>query len=272
MNRDDGLDRDLRDALRARAVSPCPGEETLLAFYRGGLSEAEGESVREHLAACAACVGVARDAHAFLAAWEAAPEKARPLGLRWLAAAAVLAVAVLAGLWAARHRPAAPAPRPEPEAHSPAPANLWTDLPVAAAEYRAPAPEEELVFRSDGEAPDAAFAAAMPSYAKGDYAASDVELSQFLAAHPGHAEAGFYRGVSLLMLGRPAEARPLLESVAASSHAPAETRWYLALARLKSGDTAAALLELDGVGHARGPHRAEAAELAERVRRAPDAR
>lgn len=273
MNRDDSLERDLQDALRASAASPCPGEETLLAFYRGGLSEAEGESVREHLAGCASCVGLARDARAFLAAWEAVPERARGFGARWLAAAAVLFVAVLAGLWAARDRAAAPAPGPVREAHAPGPANPWRDLPIAAAEYRPPAPEEELVFRSGDEAPPpAAFAAAMSSYARGDYAAAEAELSRFLATHPGHAEAGFYRGVSLLMLGRPDEAKPLLKSAAVSSRPPAEARWYLGLALLKSGDAAAALAELDAVGRVQGKHRAEAARLAEGVRRALDGR
>ncbi|MEX0879450.1 MAG: tetratricopeptide repeat protein [Thermoanaerobaculia bacterium] len=273
MNRDESLERNLRNALRARAASPCPGEETLLAFYRGDLSEAEGESVREHLAGCASCVDLARDARAFLETMESVPERSRSFPLRWLAAAAVLAVALLAGLWVARRGPAAATPPPVPAAAALVSANPWRDLPFVAAAYRPPAPEDELVFRSEEEAPpEAAFAAAMSPYARGDYAAADVGLARFLQAHPGHAEAAFYRGVSLLMLGKPEEARALLESAAASSRPPAEVRWYLALALLKSGEPAAALAELDAVGRAPGPHRAEAAELSEGVRRALDAR
>ncbi len=205
----------------------APAKRRSLAFYRGGLSEAEGESVREHLAACAACVGVARDARAFLAAWEAAPEKARPFGLRWLAAAAVLIVAVLAGLWAARQRPAAPAPGPCRRLtllRRRTPGGTCRLLPR---NIVAPAPEDELVFRSDGEAPSAAFMAAMLPYERGDYAAADAELARFLAAHPGHAEAGFYRGVSLLMLGRPDEAH----------RAPAIRGRLVSAARRGSGGT-----------------------------------
>ncbi len=273
MNRDERLQRDLEDALRARTASPCPGEETLLAFYRGGLSETANESVRGHLAGCASCVGLAQDARAFLEAMNAPPETLRRFGRRWLAAAAVLAVALLSGLWIARQRRASPPPPSVPEAAVPGPANPWKDLPVASATYRPAAPEDELVFRSgDAASPTAAFAAAMAPYGRGDPAAAEAELARFLAAHPGHTEASFYRGVSLLMLGRPDEARALLESAAASSHPPAEARWYLALALLKSGDASAALLELEAVGSTQGPHRAEAAELSEEVRRGLHAR
>jgi tetratricopeptide repeat protein/putative zinc finger protein len=275
MNRDENLERDLKDVLRASAASPCPGEETLVAFYRGGLSEAEGESVREHLALCASCVDLAQDARRFLGAMgsPAAAEVSRRQGLRWLAAAAVLAVAFSAGLWVARQRPATPASPSVPEAAVPGAANPWWDLPVAAAAYRPPAPEDELVFRSAEEAPPAAaFAAAMSPYARGDYAAGEIELARFLRAHPGHAEASFYRGVSLLMLGKPGEAIAPLESAVSSARPPAEARWYVALALLKSGDAAAALGPLDAVGREPGPHQTEAAELAGRVRRVLDTR
>ena len=208
MNRDDSLERDLgMPSARAGPNAVPRRRTTLLAFYRGRLSEAEGESVREHLAACAACVGVARDARAFLGRWEAAPEKARPVR------------PALAGRSRGPHRSrSSPGSGPRDNVRRlrrrdpcrrltlPAPANPWRDLPVAAAEYRPPAPEDELVFRSDGEAPSAAFAAAMRPYERGDYAAAEAELSSFsrrIPATPRRASTGASR---LLMLGRPDEA------------------------------------------------------------------
>ena len=265
MTRDENLERDLRGALRARVAAPCPGEDALLAFYRGALAEAENESLREHLASCARCVELARDARAFLEAWVGAPERSRASGVRWLAAAAVVGVALLSGLWVARSRPAVSRP-PLPSASASAPANPWRNLPVAAAEYRPVAPEDELLFRSEEGTRDDGFAAAMTPYARGDYAAADAGLARFLGTHPDHAAATFYRGVSLLLLGKPAEARPLLASASAARRAPGEARWYLALALLKSGDVADALGELDAVAAALGPHREEAAKLATQVR------
>ncbi len=265
MRRDESLERDLKDALRGRVAAPCPGEDSLLAFYRGVLTEAESESLRDHLAGCARCVERARDARAFLEAWEGAPERSRARSGRWLAAAAVVGAALLAGLWVARSRPVVPRPPVPPESAS-VPANPWRDLPVAPADYRPVAPEEELLFRSEESTSDEGFAAAMTSYARGDYAAADAGLARFLATRPDHAAATFYRGVSLLLLGKPAEARPLLASAAAARRAPAEARWYLALALLKSGGLAEALGELDAVAAAAGPRREEAAKLAAEVR------
>jgi tetratricopeptide (TPR) repeat protein len=148
--------------------------------------------------------------------------------------------------------------------------NPWEDLSVAAAPFPAAA-EDELVFRSD-EAGDAAFTSAMAPYRQGDYAAAEVALERFLASHPGEGRALFYRGVSLLLLGRAEAAIPPLASAASASPAPEDARWYLALARLKSGDRGGALRDLDMVADAPGARRQEAATLAKEVRDALDDR
>jgi len=268
MKGDESLDRTLAEALRARPAAGCPGETALLAFYGGRLAKAESESIREHLARCAPCVELARDAREFRGAMEAAPQSPRRVGY-WLAAAAALATATLAGLVVARSRPAATAPRPEPEtaASAPAPAKSWKDLAIAPAPYAPVAPEDELAYRSGEPAPGGAFAEAMSHYVRGDYAAADAALARFLEAHPGQGAASYYRGVCLLLLGKPGEAVPLLRSAAASSKSPDEPRWYLALALLKAGDGDAALPGLDAIAGTPGPRAAEAAALAREVRR-----
>lgn len=264
MNRDESLDRTLAEALRAGPDSPCPGEEALLDFFGGRVSDAESEAIREHLARCGPCVALARDAREFLGAFEPEGRAWRPLRPA-LAAAAALAAIALAGLFVARGRPSPP-PRPAPEPAAAAPAKRWRNLEVAPAPYRPAAPEDELVYRS-GEPPRGdGFFEAMAPYVRADYAAADVALARFLQTHPGHAEATFYRGVSLLMTGRLAEAKAHLESASRSPHPPAEARWYLALALLKGGDANGSLASLDAVAREPGPHRAEAAELSREIR------
>jgi tetratricopeptide (TPR) repeat protein len=272
MTHDERVEAVLKRAFESRGSGECPGESALVAFYRGRLSEAEAESVREHLAACAACVELARDARAFVEAMGDAVVPAMPpsRATRWLAAAAVLAVALLAGIWLTRTAPVAPDPETRAAEPSPKAPGRWQDLPVAAAAYPA-APEDELVFRSDEPRADE-FREAMAPYVRGDHAAAEAALTRFLASHPGDAGAAFYRGVSLLLLGRPEEAAPLLESAAGSPEPPDEARWYLALALLKAGEDSAALRALEAVAGVPGPRQLEAKRLAGEVRGALDAR
>jgi len=266
MNREDSLDRTLAEALHARSVAGCPGEEALLAFFRDRLPEAESEAIREHLARCASCVALARDAREFLGAMDPAPQGSRPFGY-WLAAAAALAVLALGLLFVAKSRPVAPAPRPVPQIAASASTNPWKDLAVNPAPYRPVAPEDELLYRSDEPPPGDGLAEAMSPYVRGDYAAAEAALALLLDAHPGHGAASFYRGVCLLLLGKPEEAAPLLRSAAVSSKPPDEARWYLALALLKAGDADAAIAELDAVAGTPGPRATEAEALARAVRR-----
>jgi tetratricopeptide (TPR) repeat protein len=271
MTGDERRDRDLARALANRASSPCPGEEVLVAFYGGRLTDAESESVRDHLASCASCVALARDARAFVEAIEpASAGMSMARAYRWLAAAAVLAAVAIGAVWIARHRPAPRVDVPESAAAIPSvpPGNPWGNLTVSAAPLAA---EDELVYRSGAPA-GAALSEGLAAYGRGDYAAAEAALARHLSSEPRDARALYYRGVSLVLLGRTAEAIAPLESAAASPSSPGGARWYLALARLKTGGGDAALRDLDAVAAAPGPHREEAARLAEEVRHAVDAR
>lgn len=273
MSREEGLDRELRNALAGRGGTTCPGEAALVAFYRGGLSEAEAEATREHLAACASCVELARDARAFVDAMGGPGIEVMPMSRakRWLAFAAAFAAASILGIWLARRSPVAPIPEARTEAPVPTAPKSWKNIPVSVAAY-VPAPEDELVFRSDEPPGSRGFAEAMAPYARGDYAAAEAVLARILLAYPHDPRASFYRGVSLLLIGRPEDAVPLLQAAAESGPPPAGVRWYLALAQLKSGNEDAALRELDRVAGEEGAHRLEAAQLAQEVRSARDTR
>ena len=216
---------------------------------------------------------LARDARAFVEAMQSGDVEVMSMfrAKRWLAVAAVVAAAAIFLVWLARH---SPAPMPEVRVEAPVaatPVSSWKELAVAVPAY-VPAPEEELVFRSDEPLGSRGFAEAMAPYARGDYAGSEPLLARFLLAHPNDGRASFYRGVSLLLIGRPEDAVALLEAAAESGPPPEGVRWYLALAQLKSGNEDGALRELDAVAGAEGAHQREASELAKEVRSARDSR
>jgi hypothetical protein len=252
----------LREAAKARVrlQGACPADEAVLAFYRGDLAEVEAEAMREHLAVCPRCLELARDALGFLAAMGELPAAAaEPGGWRrartWGAAAAMaLAVGVAGWLW-----------------WGGAQVDPGSTLTVAKAPYPLVAgqekdPEEDLVWRDAGPGEDA-FGEVMTPYLAGDYAVAERRLAAYLREHPGDAAASFYRGVSLLLLKRPAAALPPLRQAANHGGEPlaAEARWYLALANLEAGARAEATAELRHLAASAGRHQSEAAELLRRL-------
>jgi hypothetical protein len=244
------------DLLRAVARSrsdrrgECPGEERILAFYRGLLDPAGEAAMREHLVLCARCRSLAGEARSFLVAMEEAPAGARPARRLGIAAAAVLVVAALGawGWWisAARHP--------------------WREYARTAASYPlAESPDADLVFR--GPIAEPALAEDLAPYLAGDYAESERRLAGRLRRTPQDLTAELYRGVCLLLLGRPGEAIAPLQRAAGSGD-PAvgrEARWYLALSRLENGDRAVAERGLRELAGSAGPRRAEAAMLLRRL-------
>jgi hypothetical protein len=233
---------------------PHLDEPTLIDFYRGRLSSGREEAVREHLAACAGCVEAARDARRFLEAMgESAPVREPRRFPAWFPLAAAVLLALAGGvLWLSTRG-----------------GGRWRDLPISAAPWP-PSAEEELVYRSpEGDG----FAEVMEPYARGNYAAAEAALGQYLTSKPHDSRALFYRGVSLLMLGLAREAREPLAAAAelATGSARDEARWYLAIAKLKSGDAARAARDLEDLAKAGGPRRDDAARLLRSIRGGGDA-
>jgi tetratricopeptide (TPR) repeat protein len=182
--RDDGGLR--RAAAELPVAGPCPGEVTLLAFYRGELEDSEAEALREHLARCRDCLALARDARSFLAALRA-PELSRtvprPRRRRlapWAAAAAAVALAALGVAVFREHRPA-----------------------------QRPA---DLVWRGDDDA--AAYAAAMEHFRAGRFEAAESALESWVLAHPADDRARLDLAVARIRVGRRADARRELVELA----------------------------------------------------------
>ena len=150
--------------------------------------------------------------------------------------------------------------------------NPWRDLQIAKAQYTpATTPQDELLYRDDSpqtQRKPGAFTEAMQPYERNDFAEADRRLGQFTEMNPGHAAAHFYRGVSLLLLGKPAEAIAPLETAVAKGEGRVreEAHWYLALTYLKTGDHLKALEQLDSVIQLSGKRRSDAEALRKQVK------
>jgi len=258
-------------SVSAAGRSPCLAEERLLAFHAGSLPESEKDEIRDHLATCASCVETGRDARCFLEAMgQRAAQPVRHTFWRRLAPLAAGVTLVLGGTWlAAMWRPAK---EPQRVAAAVPTAGTWADIAVPGAAYvPAVTADDDLVWRDDGKeesTPDE-FARAMEPYRHDDFAAAERALASYLARHPGQARAHFYRGVSLLLLGRARESLAPLQRVAdGDGRLALEARWYLALACLKEGETDAAVRHLEAVERSSPERRAEAQAILLRVRAA----
>lgn len=143
--------------------------------------------------------------------------------------------------------------------------SAWAALRIAPA----PCPAgggDDLVWRGDGARPGGdALDAATVRYRAGDWDGAVTDLASYVSSRPDDPHGRFYLGVARLMSGRSAAAATDLEAALDLPGAPADARWYLALARLKSGNTAGARPELERVAASESAHRDEARRLLDRL-------
>jgi tetratricopeptide (TPR) repeat protein len=106
--------------------------------------------------------------------------------------------------------------------------------------------------RSAAELPERAalLNLAIKQYAEGQFAEAAIAFRQLEQGEPGNIAFRFYRALALLASGQADEAIPVFETVLArSGHLFSEqSRWYLALAYLKTGQEAEAKRLLEGIG------------------------
>lgn len=158
--------------------------------------------------------------------------------------------------------------------HAPSRENPWRTLQITQAAYTPLQPQDDdRVWREHGsEMPtggqSSLFAQLMQSYRRADFAAAEQQLAQFLQSSPRHAEAHFYRGVSLLMLDKASLATGPLRSAIrfGRGRIRGEAMWYLALAYLKTDDFDSAIKELDNLIRTYMPRRSEAERLRREIR------
>ncbi|MFN7975200.1 MAG: hypothetical protein U0166_23085 [Acidobacteriota bacterium] len=222
-------------------------EETAYALAAGALPERECEPIREHVARCAACSEMVRDALRFRESFgETAP------ATRWRPGGGILAIAASLLLIAGTATLVLRGP------HIP-------DVVIVKAAY---SPESEILVRGESPPPIVdPFDVAMKPYDAGDYATAEAQLAAHLVTVPADQRARFYRGVSLLLLDRTAEGVRELDLAARQPGALQEdARFYLALGFLRQRSARDAEPLLRDVAAVEGPHRAEAAALLEKMR------
>jgi hypothetical protein len=230
----------------------------LTRFIQGDLPQAEMEQVLAHLEACPACHKVFEDLVRLRAA---APEIRAGLSSRfhltapvrspvrrWVftygAAAAVLGGLVL-GLFVMRGyllRQADP---------------LSALLETKPFTYVAP------VLRGpESPSPDPAREAMMERYAAGEYGPFVEAAAGWLRSHPDDAQVMFFAGVAAYLDGKPDVAAVYLDwNLSTHRLRRPETLWYLANARLRQRQSAAARPLLEELAHLDHPYAPRAAEI-----------
>lgn len=271
----------------------CPPPDLLFAASEDVLPAAAGEAIRAHAAQCVLCktllAGLGDDAAPALTPGQESRIRARiDRGLEhsaetlyeesrspWpalLAVAAALVVLAVGGAFGYRamHPPAPPAIAVQ----QPGPSG-----PMEFAELHQisplPAPDDApgLVSRGDSSGPSTVPSAAdlLPAfraYNRGDFRAAAAAFAALADRFPDAEIPALYLGVSQLESGDNATARGTLTHALSNAHdtrRPAAT-WYLAIAALRTGDTAAAIPLLQSLcSPASTPYAARACALAQQA-------
>src|SRR6185312_1299748 len=262
-------DAALEAALMKKArPGTCPSPGLLFAADEDVLPAAEGEASRAHAAQCVLCqtllAGLEDDAAPALTpgqesriralidrgldhSAESSFEESRSPWRALLAIAAVLVVLAIGGTlgYRALHRPSAPAialqqaspsgPMEFAELHQIAPLAAPDDAPGLVARGNSSC--------SSAEPPTADLLPAFRAYNSGDFRAAATAFAALTDRFPNAEVPELYLGVSQLESGDNVEARATLTLALNNVHdaqRPAVT-WYLAIAELRTGNSAAAL-------------------------------
>ena len=259
----------------------CSSPEMIRAYLEECLPEPELAGVKLHIATCAACAALSRDLKALDVSGPAPLEVGRiraRIGLPvqalpqpkasaawwrplapWVLAAASAALVI--GTWIQiGKKPRSLAENPPLVTKKTAP--IPNPIPVRPAAVRLPL--ASLVWRGDenkvADAYPASLSKALESYREGNYGASVSALEEVTAKYPRRPEAQFYLGVSLLLVGRAADAIAHLENVrtAGESSVSPEIGWYLAAALENAGRKQEAEPLFRSLCNASGIHQKEA--------------
>jgi hypothetical protein len=263
----------------------CPSPARLQAFSAGALPEEQKQALDLHMTGCAACRGLVQD----LAQWPASAPEPRdvdtlwrrlqqqlPKNQRrwalwrtwtyrtWLPVAAAAAASLLLAVNLLQILPSSVAP-PRPRMASVA--SPAYDLRAIAAVEKPPLRlplEGLLLWRGSGQSSPPAstreIAAALAPYKKGDFREAANRLAPLASRYPEIFEVAFYRGVSLLLTGRPEDAvAPLAQARTLGDPAQREeASWYLSLAHLRAGTVGQARPHLEQLCSGGAPHSASA--------------
>jgi len=166
--------------------------------------------------------------------------------------------------------PAPPVAQPEPSAPVTKQAEPSVSPPVVALSMLArvaPPPYAPAALRGPNDEAGAKFDAAMRLYVKGDYAGALKGLEAAVALEPNAPQYAFFLGVCHLLTERTDPAVAELQKAIAIGESPylEEAHFYLAKARLRQGEIAAAREELQRTIERQGRLEAEARRLLAQV-------
>ena len=254
----------------------CPTAEDLWSGARGELPGPQVEGLVEHIGGCGACAELWRMAAAVDAGAPARVLEMPRQPVAWrapLAVAASIAVVVI-GFYGVRtmmlQDPAAPetlaTAAPKPAA---IPDVLKMDKPPVKISSR-----HALLFRGETNSNDSFLtdSAEAFDFYKADRFEDSVKAFDTLGRkYPQAAEPSFYKGVSLLMLGRwPAAVEPLKDArPLADEELARDAEWYLAIAYHRSGQLDQARTTLRPICAATGAYAARACAALRELTPAP---
>lgn len=239
-------------------------EEIAERYLLGRLTDEDRDAFESHFFACDRCFDRLRTLRSVRAELRSDPaiEPVAVAAIRrrvppWaLAAAAVLAIGIGAGLWTLR--------RTNEVAPAQTATNPRTPEPRSLAELARvePPPYIPVTLRS-AEDWRVRFERAMADYSAARYADAVRGLEVVAAQQPSAANAWFFLGISSLMLDRTDEAiRALQRCLDSGDTAYAEdAQFFLAKAFLRKGDREAASRALAAVAASNGPRAGEARDL-----------
>jgi len=241
-------------------------EDVVEDYVLGRLDESRQRAFEDHYFECTTCLERLRaveDLRPLLTTATTAPARRNlrtPLAI--LAAAAVLVLAVRIGQqeWMNRAEEAR-RPRAAPDVVLPSTNTPTVTIelpPYAPARLRAVPGEAQRIFRD-----------AMVQYTPANCTGALPGLQRALAVDDTYMQARFYLGACELHTGAVNEAATNLQRVIAAGESPylEDAVWYLAQARVKQGDLAAARQELARVIALNGDRREAAARLLGELRR-----
>jgi TolA-binding protein len=250
-------------------------DDRLERYVSGTAPEAERDAFEIHVLECVACRRAleaqmdladalrAARSPAGLPAPAARPTPAGPRPVKWLPIAATLAATALAGIVYMRVGPTPLPSEPPASAPEPPPASAPSRSLGPALEKAQVTLSAERALRVRGSGADSFledFGAAIEPYRNDDYARAAERLGALARQHPKSPEAQFFLGVSLLFLGRSAEAAAALEKAVGLAKGPQrdDAEWYLALALIRTDQRAKALMRFEALCAREGTRRAAA--------------
>jgi Putative zinc-finger len=240
--------------------SQVRSENLIERYLDGKLAGPDRDAFEEHYFNCEDCFAqleAARAAQPVLREMGIAEELKKPnLTIGWIAAGVAAAVIAWALIDTSISSPPVVATKTE------------SAKPLLALSEIEPPPYTATVLRGQEENPGKqAFRAAMASYSKHDWAATQLELTHVLREYPGQADALYFRGIARLMAGNAVDAFGDLSEVikrGAATPYEEEARYYDAQALLVLSSAGPARQQLESVIQMHGDYEAKARALLQR--------